>query len=325
MKPKKAEQELKPIKILPWGDKIYLEIPIYRFRNQMMARFGENAEGRRYIEISKFGPLPDGAKQKINTQALGTYSQRLRIYKPSHWGTIKHIIETTLLPAIGWKKEAMQSNVEFSILQKLTKQIKNQSKELDGREKTIAELMNNLSVYRDQNLKNRVPEFKKKLTEFKELIVAKKTENFYQKFLKENFWIFGLEYISVKSQKAGGASNRPDFSMERYDKFRDIAEIKRPQDDVFVQVGSRFHQGSKLKEALAEVMDYVDYFLKHVNDEVVEYDETYYKPKAVIVIGQTKNFKEKIRQLNSFLHRIEIMTYDDLVSRAEKIIEFYEK
>jgi len=57
-------------------------------------------------------------------------------------------------------------------------------------------------------------------------------------------------------------------------------------------------------------MDYVDYFLKHVNDELIEYGETYYKSRAIIVIGRRNGFKEKIRQLNSFLHRIEILTYD---------------
>jgi len=324
---KELEEKLKPIKTLSWGEKIYLEIPIFKFRNQLIARYGENAEGRKYIEFSKFGPLPDGAQRiTVNAVPRNTYSQKLRLYKPSHWGKIKHIAETTLFPSIGWKISGTVSEVELSILQKLTKQVKSQSEELSEKKKVIAELISNITIYRDQNLRNRVPEFKNTLDEFKKLVEAKKTESFYQQSLKKNFWMFGLEYVSVKSQKMAGASNRPDFSLERYDKFRDIVEIKRPQDDVFVKTRSnRYSQGQKIKEALSEVMDYVDYFLKHVNDEAIEYDETYYKPKAIIVVGRTKDFKDKIRQLNSFLHRIEIITYDDLIERAQKIIDFYEK
>jgi|GEM_PF-774363 len=315
----------KPIKTLPWGEKVFLEIPIFKYRNQLLARYGENVEGRKYIEFSKFGPLPAGAKRSSSKQQSGTYSQRLRIYKPHHWGTIKHVCETTLFPAIGWSKNSSQTQIELSVLQKLTKQIKSKSEELAEKKKVITELMNNISFYRDQNIKNRVPEFTEILKEFKKIVGENHKESVYQKFLKNHFWIFGLEYVSAKSQKQAGAKNRPDFSLERYDKFRDIVEIKRPHDEVFVKKANRYHQGQKLKEALAEVMDYVDYFLTHINDEIVEFGETYYKPRAIIVIGRTKEFGEKVRQLNSFLHRIEVVTYDELIERAEKIIEFYQK
>lgn len=321
---KQRSQISKPIKTLSWGDKIYLEVPIYKYRNQLIARYGETADGKKYIEFSKFGPLPNGATAKVKSSS--TYSQKLRLYKPSHWGTIKHITESTLFPAIGWKKSDSQTDIELTVVQKLTRQVKNKSEELSDKQKIINELISNVALYRDQNLRNKVPEYKKTLGIFKKLVEDEKAEKEYQKFLMNNYWIFGLEYISVKSQKMGGASNRPDFSLERYDTFRDIVEIKRPQDKLFVKLRSnRFTQGPKLKEALAEVMDYIDYFLAHVNDEVIEYGEMYYKPKAIIVIGRIEGFKDKVRQLNSFLHRIEILTYDDLIERAQKIIDFYEK
>lgn len=323
---KKTLSKLQPIKILPWGEEIYLEIPVFKYRNQMYARYGKNSNEREFIEFSKFGPLPNGVSREISGKTVKSYSQKLRIYKPSHWGRIKYIMESTLFPAIGWKISNAQADVELSVIQQLTKQVRNQSDELKEKKRAVAELMKNISAYRDQNLKNRVPEFKDKLKEFRQLISEEKTEPAYQKFLKNNFWVFGLEYVSAKSQKMAGASNKPDFSLERYDKYRDIVEIKRPQDKVFVKFRkSRFNQGPKLKEALAEVMDYVDYFLTHINDEMVEYGETYYKPRAIIIIGRRESFEKYIKQLNSFLHRIEIVTYDDLLDRAEKIIEFYEK
>ena len=35
--------------------------------------------------------------------------------------------------------------------------------------------------------------------------------------------------------------------------------------------------------------------------------------------------KRELKQLNSFLHDIEVMTYDDLIERARKTIDFIKK
>jgi len=64
------------------------------------------------------------------------------------------------------EKIRFETDVEFSVLQKLTKQVKNQSAELSEKKKVIEELMGNIAFYRDQNLKNKVPEFKDTLKKF---------------------------------------------------------------------------------------------------------------------------------------------------------------
>ncbi len=52
------------------------------------------------------------------------------------------------------------------------------------------------------------------------------------------------------------------------------------------------------------------------------------KPRVKVVIGRSSklNFEEKkaLRLLNSTLHGIEIITYDEILTRAEKIIAGYE-
>jgi hypothetical protein len=93
------------IKVLPWGEEIYLELPIYKkSMNKFYARHGKTSEGREYIEFSKFGPMP-------NTENKN-YSQRLRIYSPQHWAQIKHFVEGELSQSIGWDLSKAQAEFE---------------------------------------------------------------------------------------------------------------------------------------------------------------------------------------------------------------------
>lgn len=91
-------------KILPWGEEIYLEIPIAtKSPNKFYAKHGKTTEGREYIEFSKFGPKP-------NTEGE-TYSQKLRIFNPEHWVTIKGLVEGQLASSIGWDLAAAEKDL----------------------------------------------------------------------------------------------------------------------------------------------------------------------------------------------------------------------
>lgn len=95
------------VKVLPWGEEVYLEIPIYnKSANKFYARHGKTSEGRDYIEFSKFGPKP-------NTEGE-TYSQKLRIFSPENWAAIKHHVEGELAKSTGWDLDAAQK--EFAVL-----------------------------------------------------------------------------------------------------------------------------------------------------------------------------------------------------------------
>ena len=51
------------------------------------------------------------------------------------------------------------------------------------------------------------------------------------------------------------------------------------------------------------------------------------KPRAFILVGNSENWKESekeaLRKLNYSLHGIEVLTYFDILQRAEKIISMY--
>jgi hypothetical protein len=94
------------VKVLPWGEEIYLEIPIHKGKslNKFYARHGKTSEGREYIEFSKFGPKPNTENER--------YLQKLRLYNPQHWAQIKHYVEHELAGSIGWDLSKAQDEFE---------------------------------------------------------------------------------------------------------------------------------------------------------------------------------------------------------------------
>jgi hypothetical protein len=104
-------QKVQAVKVLPWGEEVYLEIPIHKkSANKFYARHGRTSEGRDYIEFSKFGPKPNTENE--------TYSQKLRIFSPAQWATIKHHMEGELAGSAGWDLAAGQKEFEESLTKK---------------------------------------------------------------------------------------------------------------------------------------------------------------------------------------------------------------
>lgn len=100
---------LNVVKTLPWGEEIFLELPINKKSvNKFYARHGKTVEGRSYIEFSKFGPKP-------NTEGE-TYNQKLRLYSPAQWVQIKHYVEAQLSQSIGWDLQVAE--LEYETIQK---------------------------------------------------------------------------------------------------------------------------------------------------------------------------------------------------------------
>lgn len=102
--------QVQAAKVLPWGEEVYLEIPLHKkSANKFYARHGKTSEGREYIEFSKFGPKP-------NTEGE-TYIQKLRLFSPVQWAQLKHYAEGELAQSAGWDLDSAQKEFE----EKLTK------------------------------------------------------------------------------------------------------------------------------------------------------------------------------------------------------------
>lgn len=96
------------VKVLPWGEEVYLEIPLHKKSlNKFYARHGKTSEGRDYIEFSKFGPKPNTENE--------TYSQKLRLFSPVQWAQLKHYVEGELAESTGWDLKQGQKEFEAAL------------------------------------------------------------------------------------------------------------------------------------------------------------------------------------------------------------------
>ncbi|HET9722000.1 MAG TPA: hypothetical protein VFP32_03135 [Candidatus Saccharimonadales bacterium] len=109
-----ATKSAQSIKVLPWGEEIYLEIPLHKkSSNKFYARHGKTGEGREYLEFSKFGPKPNTENE--------TYSQKLRIFSPVQWAQLKHYVEGELADSASWDIKSAQREFESGLKEEKSK------------------------------------------------------------------------------------------------------------------------------------------------------------------------------------------------------------
>lgn len=153
-----------------------------------------------------------------------------------------------------------------------------------------------------------------------------------QKELKKIPWIFGPEYSRL-DVKAAGEEGLPDGRLKRIDGLSDILEVKLPSAKLLKQDPSkpaRQTMYADLSNAIGQLTSYLEYYDSEYSterdddtgDEILEdtYGK-YYKPKGILLIGRRDSAEPKrLRRLVSYFHRIEILTYDDLIERARNAL-----
>ncbi len=304
------------------------------FQHRQRTRLGSRKQGASFFvrqqDISRFLRL----LSKLLQDNLSDFNYRVQ-------RNIRESLPTSI-PDITRELEELEKKLED-----LTPEMETTIDELRGqvaaKDQQIDALYSELHKARQQRrrvwikqMEHSLPEFRQRLEELKHLIeegkeIAKtrgvKQETLYQDFLKENFWMFGMPYISMKSQRRSSTTSIPDLLLQRADGFNDVVELENPTDRLFIKKSRRYEQSAALKEALAQTMDYLDDYAVRYYDEYYEDGLDTYKPKGIVVIGRSieRDLERRRRQLNSYLHGIEIWTYDDLIHNAERVITLLEQ
>lgn len=188
--------------------------------------------------------------------------------------------------------------------------------------------------------KSKIDEKRKALNKFKELINLDgvKEVSDIQNFLKNNPWIFGPEYKTLDFREAGNFGN-PDGRLLRIDGLSDILEVKLPCEELLREDNmKRQFISPKLAESLGQLTGYLEYYYSEYSherndsttDEVLkDFYGKYYKPKGILLIGRRGKEMtnavsstisaepKRMRRLLSYFHWVEVLTYDDLIERAE--------
>lgn len=184
---------------------------------------------------------------------------------------------------------------------------------------------------------DRMADTRRAVTEYEALLDAPaSTETDLQQFIERNPWLLGLEYVNARPRREVPRGTL-DFILERFDGFHDIMELKNPADPIIkapdvidgVQPSpSRYALSPDLAQALAQAHVYREILTIDAETVLRRYGLEYTRdPQVIIVIGRTppSHRADVLRELNKSLHRVEIVPYDLLASRAAAVLDNVEK
>lgn len=167
------------------------------------------------------------------------------------------------------------------------------------------------------------------LDEFRALVEQNLEEPNYQKFLKENHWIFGGEYNVLLTNRNIIKNGQLDFpALRTADGYLEIIEIKRPiKEKLFRPNRKTYSEIAAVVDAISQTDDYLARVDKEAFQIESEDELDVEKVRGKVIIGRdiedhhdNEIQKKALRRLNARTNRIEVMTYDQLIGIAQKIL-----
>jgi len=183
---------------------------------------------------------------------------------------------------------------------------------------------------------------REKLKEFRTAVNdnSKLERNYWQKELENNRWMFGLSYIVPLEEKRIDIKNTADYLFKSDDGFIDIVEIKHPhidfwqkdKNDNYVKYREYLQPSEELKGSITQSTNYIFQVEKRFSDpdwQEANKCDAPVKPTCQIVAGRSIDWKNEeytaFRLLNDSLHGTKIITFDQLIDRAERLLKLSEE
>ncbi len=171
---------------------------------------------------------------------------------------------------------------------------------------------------------------KQALSQLEQLMADTVNEDQFQNWIKTNTWVFGTEYIKRFDTRKIGIHSQADFIVESLDGFTDLVELKKSDFKLFEKDASRncYYPSKDLSQVMGQAIHYIKVMEDHRAILKEGDDLEVLKPRVKVIIGRSATLvydeKKALRLLNATLHGIEIITYDEILSRTKKIISMYE-
>ncbi|MCC6290851.1 DUF4263 domain-containing protein [Candidatus Nomurabacteria bacterium] len=184
-----------------------------------------------------------------------------------------------------------------------------------------------------------------KLLALKKGVGAKKLEQRWHNFFKDNSWIFSYLFAAphflfqdeyyVGGQKGTGKEARyADFIYKnKLTGSATIIEIKTHRtktlhNTAYRSAGKVYPISSDITGAINQVLDQKNTLLKNYST-VAQGDFEIFDPRCVIVVGNTKDIpKERVKNFDMFrsnLRNIEIICFDELLEKAKLLLSHFIK
>jgi len=184
-------------------------------------------------------------------------------------------------------------------------------------------------IIRALTMKNR----EKDLSEMRSRLGRNLKESDWQSWFKKRPWLFGS--VEIANIRDIDERTQADYITRGIDGFVSIVEIKTDYIKMFEYDRSHktWYPSADLSKSIAQCSKYIHKMERRDNDN--EYagrlQGRVLKPKCILIAGTTSEWNEdddekgkrfdSLRILNDSLHGIEIMTYDQLLYRADAFLK----
>lgn len=156
-------------------------------------------------------------------------------------------------------------------------------------------------------------------------------EAVFQKILERNPWIFGGQYVAVRRERSFVLGDQYDVPLVTTDGSLHLVELKHSHVTPLVRTHrGQLIVGGAVHEAVSQTQNYLR-SLDETRDRVQnEFGVNARRVHATVVIGHVDHDNdptppdkvyETIRTYNSYLSRIAVMTYDQLVTNARNALD----
>jgi hypothetical protein len=218
---------------------------------------------------------------------------------------------------------------------------KNVLAQIDGADSTATEFVSAFQGTSDQTLQHiataaRLIQYRRALDQLKEMVSEPGTgEGSFQQYLKNNPWMFGAEYSELLSRRHWTRDDQLDDDQLDYmlrrtvDNYLEIVEIKTAfTESLFVPDRDRdvYYPSSRLSPVIGQVMRYIEEVERNRDSIRAKDDADTLKIRARAIVGRDHPGAESaaLRNLNAHLHRIEVITFHQLVRIAERVLNIFE-
>jgi hypothetical protein len=153
----------------------------------------------------------------------------------------------------------------------------------------------------------------------------------FQELLAENPWLFGSEYSALLDRRRWTRDEQQDFVVRRTaDNYIELIEIKTPLagNPLFQHDRSHdsYYPGAELSKVVGQVQKYVERLDADRNAILANDGEDTSKIRAKVIIGRDGDRlqQQALRRFNGHLHRIEVLTFDQLLRIAQNVLNYLE-
>jgi len=164
------------------------------------------------------------------------------------------------------------------------------------------------------------------LTKLRKLIEEEALEQEFQQLLEQNWWMLGGQYIAMIPRREWTVEDSLDILLETADRYFEIVELKRSNAQLFIRDHGNWIVSAEVNKAVHQAAHYISEIEADRGNLIRKYKIDLYKLKAKVLIGRIAEEedegakRESLRMYNSHLHRIEVITFDELDRIADNVV-----